>query len=522
MSPPQIPSHKFPEHNSDLVIRKYEMFDTVRSAESTSSETPGFNRRRMMRSIADELDGDFEDISLDPADSLDQTENPKESREKVTEDTKNIGNMVPEEPEQPTATECEFNSLEIADGDSDSPTTLADDDKRSPTAETFSNTARARPLRKSNFVEHVSPVNSSPLPTSHKDHVKTMASIHNRELIGRNADGFFNMETVPTSTDSQRRVQQSMGIVALQKTLVPATERASSNTSSSHALSSTAVGSVNCPSRPKPVKFAESTSRRPHGVQGPYAYTVSRPKPASGFSLARDLIAAGHRKRLAEPSAPARFVKMPTDPTVNFKRNIGDFGLKLQIPDPEPVENETGEPDSMPSVPDVDSAAGFVFGAREPGSNKHAVPDGQTIEPKLEFGIPRAFIPDQCFESSCPIRFAHAKGPYLHLGQRPNRIMTGLFGRSNPPPEIWNAYRNMLQITCDGEIISPDGRPGSNADAELVIAFAMFHYGGLNDMSGEQFHRRYAGQHMSSRIAFRSSNTNSSTGSCGSCVRSWI
>lgn len=62
----------------------------------------------------------------------------------------------------------------------------------------------------------------------------------------------------------------------------------------------------------------------------------------------------------------------------------------------------------------------------------------------------------------------------------------------------------MVHVTSGGEIISPDERPEAKAEHDLVIAFAIFHFGALNGMNGEDFHRRYAGKHISSRLAIQS------------------
>ena len=196
-------------------------------------------------------------------------------------------------------------------------------------------------------------------------------------------------------------------------------------------------------------------------------------------------------------------MRIPTDPIVGFKRSFACEGLKIIIPKSEPDDHKRINSGSLTSVPDVDE-------------------DGQlklkNDKPKLEFGTPRAFIADQCLESSCPIRWAHAKGPYHHKGHRNSNIMTGLFGHSNPPPEIWNAYRNMIRITRDGETISLNERPRPKMDEDIVIAFATFHFGELNSMSGDEFHKRYAGQHISSTKSLQSSNTNSLTRSGSSRI----
>lgn len=467
----------------------------------------------MKKSLADELDRGFEDVSLSPTGIFGGTESRKASREEIAKNTTRFEGMVPEDGEQHLATQSHSSFPAMADTDLDSPATFVIDDERSPTAHTQNTTALSRPPRKSKFIEHCSPVESTAQPKSFTEHPILVASKHNRELIARNTDGFFNMEIMPTATDVQRHIQQSKGIAALQRTLVPVKipNVAPFRSGSSHDSSSRAADSVRRPSTLRQVTFAEPQGRRMiNRVQGPYPIAISRPQAGSRFSLARDLVVAGHRKKLPEPSAPARFVKLPTDPVVHFKRNFGEFGLKITIPEPDSDEDEEGDPGSITSVPDVDTAG-----------NLKLKQDKYTAS-EVGNGITRVFNPNQCLEKLCPIRWAHAKGPYHHLGDRHNKIMTGLFGHSNPPPEIWNAYRNMLHLTDDGGVVlSPDRRPGSKEDEDLVIAFAMFHFGELNGISGEEFHRRYAGRHMSSRVAPQLSDTKSSNWSCGSCLGSW-
>lgn len=460
----------------------------------------------MAQSLADELDGVFEDISLDLADPLDGTESLEDSREGVTE---NAG-----EGEQPTATQSNSTSPTIVDTDADSPAIfVVDDDEYSATTKTDSNAALGQTPRRSNFVEHLNFNESAPKPKSEKEHTVLLALKHNRDLIERDAKGFFKMETMPNAIDVQRRIQQSEGIAALQRTLVPAnlSDAASTRTSSFPASSSTAVDSVKRRSTLRQVTFAESKGRKPNKIQGPYPYTADSTKAASRFSLGRDLVAAGHRKRSSEPSAPARFVKLPTDPIVNFKRNFGERGLKIRIPEPD-LDDAQSVSLSITTIPDVDSE----------GSLKHKQSKSH-IHKDAESKARNVFIKDQCLEPTCPIRWAHEKGPYYHMGQRHNKIMTGLFGASNPPPAIWNAYRNMVHLTSDGEVISPDGCPESKAEEhELVIAFAIFHFGSLNGISGQEFHRRYAGKHLSSRIAIQSLSTGSSEWSWGTDLGSRI
>lgn len=459
------------------------MLVAVMSACSTSSAAPSSG----MKSLADELEGAFEDGELDLSNTFNLIGSSRGSHEEIV-DRGRIEEVVAEEGEQPSQFQSQSNPPEVSDTDLE------------PTS--------GQPAKQSIFVEHWSPIDSCSQPLSAKEHTNLMASKNNRDLIDRNADGFFKMETNPSVTGVERCVQQSQGIAALQKTLVPPTtsNAAPSSIGSSHTSFSTAVDPVKRLSTLKQItfKFAEPRGRKSHHTKSPYPSAASRSKAAPRFSLGRDLVAAGHKKRLSEPSAPARFVRLPTDPVVVFKRNFSECGLKLSIPDPETDDSEGDDSRSIDSVPDVDSAGGFKF---------------NIDKPKLDFGVPRGFIADQCFESSCPIRWAHAKGPYHHKGHQNSKIMTGLFGHSNPPPEIWNAYRNMVERTCEackGKGSLPDGNLRPKEDEDLVIAFATFHYGDLSDMSGEEFHRCYRGKHTSSRVTLGSSSTKSSIRSLSS------
>ena len=462
------------------------MHDTSRSSGSRSSETPDLHRPHITNSLADELEGIFEDISLSLADPLDEIETSEKSREKITENAGEPWIMVLEEGEDTLTIKSDSTSPTIVNSGPDSPSTIATDDDALAATKTDSNTTQSQTPRKSNFVEHLSPDESGSQPKSQKECTVLMASKHNRELIERNANGFFNMESMPTAVDVQRRIQQSMGISALQRTLIPAnlSDAASTDTTSSHASSFTAVDSMKRPSTLRHVTFAESKGRRLNKIQDPYQYAANRTKAASRFSLGRDLIAAGQKKRLSEPSAPARFVRLPTGPVVNFKRNFSDFGLKIAIPEPD-VGDTADSRASITTIPGTNSADSLQL-------------------PPFERSEVDKVISNQCLEPSCPISWAHAKGPYHHRGKRHNKIMTGLFGHSNPPPEIWNAYRNMVHLTSGGEVVSPDGDSELKAEHDLVIAFATFHFGALNGMNGEDFHRRYAGKHISSRLAIQS------------------
>ena len=455
----------------------------------------------MNRSLADELDDVLEDLDINPIHALEMLERPNGSYDAIPEARRKSKIAIPSERRKSTKIKSRSNPTEITNCDGGPVSGPESTVEKHPTQ---SNAVPSQPKKKSNFMEHLSPKTSSQ-QLSHRDNTKLLTSKHNRDLIDRNANGFFKMETMPSVTDVQRRTQQAEGIAALQRTLVPVTasNAASSRTGSPHASSSGAVAAVKHPSGLRKITFAEPRDRRRGQAQGSKISATCRTQATGHFPLAPDLLASGHRKRILEPSAPARFVRLPTDPVVEFKRSFAGSGLKLIIAESELDEHKANDSGLITSVPDVDE-------------------DGQlklkNDKPKLEFGTPRGFIADQCLESSCPMRWAHAKGPYHHKGHRNSNIMTGLFGHSNPPPEIWNAYRNMIRITRDGKTISLNERPRPHMDEDVVIAFAMFHYGELNSMSGEDFHKRYAGRHISSTTSLQSSSTNSSTRSGGSRI----
>ena len=451
-------------------------------------------------SLADELEGEFEEISLSPISdtAMEPMEGPQGSPDEMAEGFEDV---VLEECTRSTTAQGHSEPMTVADNtDADSTSTLVEGDDGTPVAKTALDSA----FKESKFVEHLRADGSGSQPVSVEDNSKLLAWKYNRELIGRKADGFFEMETVPSA-------QQSEGIAALQRTLAPGmlSDAASSGAGSSQVSSSLAVlDSDNRPTLIKKITFAKPRGRIHDKGHVPSSAT-SRSKVAPNFSLGRDLVLAGIQRRVAEPSAPARFVRLPTDPAVSFTRRLNEHGLKIQIPETALV-NEEGVSASVvvTSPPDLDSAGNHIF--------KHD-------KPKLYFGTPRQFLENQCVEESCPIRFAHAKGPYHHKGHRDHTLMTGLFGHSNPPPEIWNLYRNMVETTttCDRE---PRLSAREKADQDLVIAFATFHYGDLSDVSGDEFHRRYAGKHMASKVSLAvraGSTTSSSIKSFSSCLGRW-
>ena len=446
----------------------------------------------MKISLADELGGIFEDVDLSPADDPEGAESSKGSFEKCPK-IKSVDENYPEK-HRPTA--GPGTSTTALPTDTFPGCSVAEDDQ-SPAANTPGNDALGQAFRKTNFVEHLSAYESALQPRTSKEYIKFMASTNNRELIDRTAAGFFKMETRPISTEVERR--QSQGIAALQKTLAHGnlSNAAISSTSSSHARG---PDTGKRPSSLQQVSFTEPKNRS--SIKDNASDNAPKRKTASRVSLGRALIVAAHKKKTPEPLAPTRFVKLSTDPAVSFKRKFAEFGLKLKT-EPDWGMIEAGESRSILSPPEFYSTEGFIFEKREPGIRKVAPPE-------YAFGVAGAEIVNQCLEPSCPLRWPHTKGPYHHKGDHNNKIMTGLFGHSNPPPEIWHAYRKMVKLTSAGAMVSPDGRPRSQADEGPVIAFAKFHFGELNGISGDEFHRRFAGKHMSSRISLGCSSTSSS------------
>ena len=335
------------------------------------------------RSLVHELDGGFQDVSLSPIDIVERMESPKGSLEEIAEDEGRFEEVVPEEHWQPAA-QGQSNPITVIYTDADSTTTLEGDGESLSAESTIPSTALGSPPQMSKFVEHLKSDSSSSQPVSIKDCIKLQAWKHNRELIDRNADGYFKMETMPSA-------QQSEGIAALQRTLAPAarSDTASSSTGSSQASSATTLDSTKHPTPFKKITFA-----KPRGRKHQTGHMPHNPAP---FSLGRDLVLAGIKRRVAEPSAPARFVRLPTDPVVSFTRPLTEHGLKIKIP--EPRVNEKPDSGSITSLPDIDSAGQYIF--------KHE-------KPKLDFGSPREFIMDQCVEKSCPIRWAHKYFFYQH------------------------------------------------------------------------------------------------------------
>ncbi|KAI4127045.1 MAG: hypothetical protein LQ338_003414 [Usnochroma carphineum] len=86
---------------------------------------------------------------------------------------------------------------------------------------------------------------------------------------------------------------------------------------------------------------------------------------------------------------------------------------------------------------------------------------------------------DLCRDSSCPLKFPHSPGLYLHLNQ-PSRFtqIPPHFGASNPPPHIWEA-RDRFR----------DGKQ-SEADVEIIMGFIGAHHVPWTDREVEEQQER--------------------------------
>ena len=79
--------------------------------------------------------------------------------------------------------------------------------------------------------------------------------------------------------------------------------------------------------------------------------------------------------------------------------------------------------------------------------------------------FPYAHLTTRCKERDCPIWIQHEKGPYIHEGKL--RVREGtIFGASNPPPRIWEAYDRIKT-----------GTAVPKKDVALVNNFVRYHFG---------------------------------------------
>ena len=85
----------------------------------------------------------------------------------------------------------------------------------------------------------------------------------------------------------------------------------------------------------------------------------------------------------------------------------------------------------------------------------------------------------RCRSLFCPIkRIPHKKGPYLHGGKLRSQPEGGeVFGSSNPPPEIWEAYERIKDEDGKGGIGGRRKDQVAACDVNLVRAFVKHHFG---------------------------------------------
>ena len=84
----------------------------------------------------------------------------------------------------------------------------------------------------------------------------------------------------------------------------------------------------------------------------------------------------------------------------------------------------------------------------------------------------------RCRAFNCPIKGKHEKGPYLHDGKLRTRD-GNLFGASNPPRVIWEAYDRIKDD--DGSVGGKDKARVAAKDVKIVTNFARHHFGQTNE-----------------------------------------
>ena len=94
--------------------------------------------------------------------------------------------------------------------------------------------------------------------------------------------------------------------------------------------------------------------------------------------------------------------------------------------------------------------------------------------------FPYPHLATRCRAISCPVKGKHEMGPYLHEGKL--RARDGnIFGASNPPQEIWEAYD---RIKDDDNSLGGKGKDKVAAkDVKLVTRFARLHFGEATEWS---------------------------------------
>ena len=75
--------------------------------------------------------------------------------------------------------------------------------------------------------------------------------------------------------------------------------------------------------------------------------------------------------------------------------------------------------------------------------------------------------PEICTASDCPVRGTHFMGNYRHNNEPPP-TPASVFGFSNPPPHVWDAYRRTLLMVC--------GKMESSVENDMILmAFLRYH-----------------------------------------------
>ena len=88
--------------------------------------------------------------------------------------------------------------------------------------------------------------------------------------------------------------------------------------------------------------------------------------------------------------------------------------------------------------------------------------------------FPFAHKTTRCRAITCPIKGKHEKGPYLHEGKL--RAREGnIFGSSNPPQKIWDAYDRIKD--SNGGLGGKDKDQVAAKDVRMVTRFARHHFG---------------------------------------------
>lgn len=126
-----------------------------------------------------------------------------------------------------------------------------------------------------------------------------------------------------------------------------------------------------------------------------------------------------------------------------------------------------------------DSEAGQIASIH----NAESQPSPQGVQVEGTFGhdgdvqipiFPYTHKSTRCRALSCPIRGKHEKGPYLHEGKL--RAREGnIFGSSNPPPKIWEAYDRIKD--SNGDLGGKDKDQVAARDVKIVTRFARHHFG---------------------------------------------